>query len=310
MFGVVTMQIELGRQEVGRGVAPGALALDGRNVVLDGVHQVINVVVAAEILVHIVGDQLNGQVAGDAPHAHQAAVHGQVAAQMLVQELLCQTEAQGHILMQVQRQPDIRGQVVVGHADNAFQVTAAHTAEGIHDGELPGVDLVDLLKDPEQVFVAVPHDVDGVDGDFVTQFFDAAGKVHAVFNVVVMGGDADNFDAVAVVGGQLRDIVVRAHRHAGIHRVATLALVGQQAVQLLDGVADRHVGVVAVHIAQKAHLDDVHARAGQRLDDAPRRAEAPLPAVDIAAVAQGAVQQFDISHAASPSIFHLPAPNL
>ena len=38
MFGIVTMQIELGRQEVGRGVAPGALALDGRNVVLDGVH--------------------------------------------------------------------------------------------------------------------------------------------------------------------------------------------------------------------------------------------------------------------------------
>ena len=119
-----------------------------------------------------------------------------------------------------------------------------------------------------------------------------------------MRGDADDLDAMSIVGGQLRNIVVRAHRHAGIHRAAALALVRQQAVQLLNGVADRDIGVVAVHIAQKAHLDHINARAGQRLDDAPCLPEAPLPAVDIAAVAQGAVQQFDISHAASPSKFH------
>ena len=86
--------------------------------------------------------------------------------------------------------------------------------------------------------------------------------------------------------------------------MAALGFRRQQAVQLLDGVADGDVGVVAVHIAQKAGLDDVHARAGQRLNDAARRAEAPLPVVHIAAVAQGAVQQFNISHAASPSKFH------
>ena len=198
---------------------------------------------------------------------------------------------------------------MVSHADDALQIAAAHAAEGIHNGELPRMNFVDLLKDPEQVLVAVAHDVDGVDGDLVAQFFDAAGKVHAVLNVVIMSGDTDDFNAVAVVGGQLGNVVVGAHRHAGVHRVAALALVGQQAVQLLNRVADRHVGVVAVHIAQKADLDDVHARAGQRLDDAARRAEAPLPVVHIAAVAQGAVQQFNISHAASPSKFHLPAPD-
>ena len=310
MLGVVAVQIELGRQKIRRCIAPCTLPLDGRNVILNGVHQIINVVVAAEILVHIIGDQLDRQVAGDTAHAHQAAVHSQIAAQVLIQKLLRQTEAQGHVLMQVQRQADVRGQIVVRHADDALQIAAAHAAEGIHDGELPRVDGVDLLKYPEQIFIAVAHDVDGVDGDLVAQFFNAAGKVHAVFNVVIVRGDADDFDAVSIVGGQLFDVVVGAHRHAGVHRAAALALVRQQAVQLLNGVADRDIGVVAVHIAQKAHLDHINARAGQRLDDAPCLPEAPLPVIDIAAVAQGAVQQFDISHGASPSKFHLPAPNL
>ena len=162
------------------------------------------------------------------------------------------------------------------------------------------MDFVDLLKDPEQVLVAVAHDVDGVDGDLVAQFFDAAGKVHAVLNVVIMGGDTDDFNAVAVVGGQLGNVVVGAHRHAGVHRVAALALVGQQAVQLLNRVADRHVGVVAVHIAQEADLDDVGAGTGQGLDDAAGGAKAPVPIVDITAVTQGAIQQFYISHTVSP----------
>ena len=69
--------------------------------------------------------------------------------------------------MQVQRQPDIRGQIMIRHADDALQVAAAHAAEGIYDGELPRVDSVDLLKDPEQLLIAVAHDVDGVDGDLV-----------------------------------------------------------------------------------------------------------------------------------------------
>ena len=206
--------------------------------------------------------------------------------------------------MQVQRQPDIRGQIMIRHADDALQIAAAHTAKGIYDGELPRVDSVDLLKDPEQVLIAVAHDVDGIDGDLVAQLLDAAGKIHAVFNVVIVRGDADDLDAVSIIGGQLFDVVVGAHRHAGVHRAAALALVRQQAVQLLNGVADRDIGIVAVHIAQKAHLDHINARAGQRLDDAPCLPEAPLPVIDIAAVAQGAVQQFDISHAASPSEFH------
>ncbi len=50
--------------------------------------------------------------------------------------------------------------------------------------------------------------------------------------------------------------------------LAALCLGGQQAVQLLDGVADGHIGVVAIHIAQKAHLHNVGARTGQRLDNA------------------------------------------
>ena len=45
--------------------------------------------------------------------------------------------------------------------------------------------------------------------------------------------------------------------------MAALALGGQQAVELLDGVADRHIGVVALHIAQKAHFHQVGAGPGQ-----------------------------------------------
>ena len=162
------------------------------------------------------------------------------------------------------------------------------------------MDGVDLVKDPQQVLVGVAHNVDGVDGQLVAPGLDLAGKVHAVADVVVVCGDADDLDAVAVIGGELRDVVVGAHGHAGVDGVAALGFRRQQAVQLLDGVADGDVGVVAVHIAQEADLDDVGAGTGQGLDDAAGGAKAPVPIVDITAVTQGAIQQFYISHAVSP----------
>ena len=82
--------------------------------------------------------------------------------------------------------------------------------------------------------------------------------------------------------------------------MAALGFRRQQAVQLLDGVADGDVGVVAVHIAQEADLDDVGAGTGQGLDYAAGGAKAPMPIVDITAVTQSAIQQFYISHAVSP----------
>ena len=301
VLGVVAVEVEPGRQEVGRGIAPCALPLDGGDMVLDGVHDLVQVVVAVAGLVAVVRHQFDGQIAGGTAHAHEAGVHGLVPQQRFVHEFLGQTEAQSHVLMEMQAQTDVRGQVVVGQRDDPLQVPAAHAAEGVHDGELPGMDGVDLVEDPQQVLVAVAHDVDGVDGQLVPPGFHLPGKVHAVPDVVVVGGDADQFDAVAVVGAQLGNIVVGAHGHAGVDRVAPLALVGQQPVELLDGVADRHVGVVALHIAQKAHLHQVGAGPGQGLDDPPRRTEAPAPVVDVAAVTQGAVQQFDIRHGVSPS---------
>ena len=108
-----------------------------------------------------------------------------------------------------------------------------------------------------------------------------------------MGGDADDLNAVAVIGGELRDVVVGAHGHAGVDGVTALGFRRQQAVQLLDGVADGD-------IAQEADLDDVGAGTGQGLDDAAGGAKAPVPIVDITAVTQGAIQQFYISHAVSP----------
>lgn len=69
----------------------------------------------------------------------------------------------------------------------------------------------------------------GLMGQLVPPGLDLPGKVHAVADVVVVGGDADDLDAVAVVGAQLGDVVVGAHGHAGIDRMAPLALGGQQA---------------------------------------------------------------------------------
>ena len=93
MLGVIAVQVEPGGQEVGRGIAPGAFALDGGNVILDGVHDLIQIVVGVEVFVAVVGHQLDGQVAGGAAHAVQAAVHGLVPQQRLIEKLLRQAEA-------------------------------------------------------------------------------------------------------------------------------------------------------------------------------------------------------------------------
>ena len=93
MLDIVAVQVEPGGQEVGRGIAPGAFALDGGNVVLDGVHDLIQIVVGVEVFVAVVGHQLDGQVAGGAAHAVQAAVHGLVPQQRLIEKLLRQAEA-------------------------------------------------------------------------------------------------------------------------------------------------------------------------------------------------------------------------
>ena len=312
MLGVVAVQVVPRRQEIRRGVPPLALPLEGGNVVLNGVHQFVNVVAGGGVLVEIVRHQLDGQIAGDAPHAHQAGVHRDVPLQMLVDELLRQTEAQRHVLMQVQAQPDVGGQIVVGQTDDAIQIFTAHRAKGVHDGELPGMNFVHLVQDPQDVLVGIAHDVDGVDGQLVAAGLHLPGKVHAFPDVVVVGGDADDLNAGAGVLAELGDVVVGAHRHAGVFRGAPLVFGGQQTVQLLDGAAHRHVGIVARHIAQKAHLHDVGARPGQRVDDVLRGGKAPVPVVDVAAVPQRAVQKVDVWHKNSFIVSvksHIPALN-
>lgn len=64
--------------------------------------------------------QSTTDAAGNAPHAHQAAVHSGIAAQVLVQKFLRQAERERHVLMQVQPHADIRGQVVVHQTDDAL----------------------------------------------------------------------------------------------------------------------------------------------------------------------------------------------
>ena len=61
--------------------------------VLDGVHDLIQIVVGVEVFVAVVGHQLDGQVAGGAAHAVQAAVYGLVPQQRLIEKLLRQAEA-------------------------------------------------------------------------------------------------------------------------------------------------------------------------------------------------------------------------
>src|SRR5699024_5690381 len=128
----------------------------------------------------------------------------------------------------VQAYPDAGVEVVVHQADDALQIPPPHAAKGVHNGKLVGQDGVDLVQDPQNILVGVAHDVDGVDGQLVPAGLDLAGKVHAVADVVVVGGDADHLDALAGVFAQLGNVVVGAHGHAGVHGAA--GILRQQAV--------------------------------------------------------------------------------
>ena len=126
----------------------------GRNVVLDGVQHTVDVVLLAEIQVQIINHELDAQVAGGTAHAQKAGVHRDVPAhQVLVQKALGQAEALGHVLVQVQAEGDVPGEVVVHQADDAVQVLLVHAAEGIDDGKGKGVELVHLLYQPEHALV-------------------------------------------------------------------------------------------------------------------------------------------------------------
>ena len=51
---------------------------------------------------------------------------------------------------------------MVSHADDALQIAAAHAAEGIHNGELPRMNFVDLLKDPDSNRAAYDYTKDDI----------------------------------------------------------------------------------------------------------------------------------------------------
>ena len=76
-----------------------------------------------------------------------------------------------------------------------------------------------------------------------------------------MGGNAQHLNAVPLIRGQLGNIIIGAHGHAAVHGAAGVGR--QQSVQLFNGVADGHIGVVAIHIAQKAHFHNVSPGTGQ-----------------------------------------------
>ena len=118
MLGIVAVQVIAGRQEISRGIAPCALALDGGDLILNGIHQIVDIVVRTQIFVAVVCNQFNGQVAGNTAHALKAAVHGHITVQVLVQKILCQTAGKAHVFVQMQRQTNTGGNVVVSQADN------------------------------------------------------------------------------------------------------------------------------------------------------------------------------------------------
>ena len=216
---------------------------------------------------------------------------------MHVQETLGQAEALGQILVQVQAQGDVLGEVVVHQTHDALQVLHLHAAEGVHDGEGEGVQLVHLFAQPQNARVGVAHDVDGVAADLVALVLGLAAEGEALFDVVVVEGHPDHVDAGAVPGLQLVDVIKIMQRHAGEDGV--LPVSGQHLFQLGHGVPAALVHI-RLQIAQKAHLHDVGAGVHKALHDVADVLKAEFPVIHIAPVPQGAVEQTDVRHKKFP----------
>ena len=147
---------------------------------------------------------------------------------------------------------------MVNQAYDPVQIATLHTSERIYDRELIRVDLVHLIDDPEQLIVGIAHNIDRVDAELVALFLDLTRKLHALGDIVIMGGNADHLDALAGIRAKLVDVIIAAHCHTRKHGIA--AILREQLVQLLNGIADGHIRIISLHVSQESDLDDINIR--------------------------------------------------
>ena len=241
--------------------------------------------------------------ASAAPHPVYGGVKDQCALGLDLPEDLRVGEGELHIVVAVKTDVDLRLHVLIDQVKAVGGIVAVHAAERVHNIERIGVQPVHHLHQAQQLNVRIKNSPHRLHEDTVSLFHDDVGPVDRLGDLIMMKGQSDAADPLAVIRGENIRVQLlfpdRDHRHK--HRLAC-----PRGENLRDLRHTPKQGALAVlhHSCQEAALNDIDPGAVEFVQDGGDRPPPKVPVVDISPVAQGAVENLNAHSTISPfSIF-------
>ena len=251
-----------------------------------------------ELVVVVVENQLRAEIACPTAHAAGRAIDNHAPVGFEFQELLRIGKGHLQIVVGVVADADARGQVVVRQNHLTEQQLTVHGAQGVHQIEGVGVQLVHPLNQADELFIGIARCAHRLHKEPVALALNHLAIAEGLIDFVGMEGQADapqaRFGSVGQQSGI--DLLLPNGDHGHKQR---LAVFRQQGVNLLHRMEQGLVRV-AGQIRQKAALDNVHPGTGKPADHIPDGLPTELPVVDVSPVPEGAVQKFYLTHLAPP----------
>ena len=247
-------------------------------------------IVRALLLVAEHHQQLQRRVARALAHAVERAVREETALCAEREEVLRVRIAELKVVVRVVSHTDPLVEVLVEDVVDVAQMLLVEQPVGVDHGCRVGHDLVDELRVLDELLVRIRRDRDHLGEDEVTELLDLGAEFQRLLHLRFLVNDADAVEERLFARLQALDAAGAVVDHAEDERIS----LGYALEHAVDG------GCIGQHRAaaierrlriEEAHLDEVHARAHEPLEDFHDLIVAKFPVVHITAVAQRTIKQ-------------------
>ena len=264
------------------------------NDIVDRLECLRRIVMSIEMLIHIHHQQFERRIARTLAHAVERAVDENSARSVEIEKSarVCITELE--IVMRVESELDLRREMLIENVCDMQQVLIVEQAVRIDRRRGERHHFIHRAAVFDEFFIAVSRDRNHLREHFIAECFDLSTKFERGGHFMFLENYANAVDERLGLGLKIFDRAGAEIDHREHGRVAFVDV----CEYFIGGLRVRHDRPIDVEIAscvEEADLDEVDAGAHQPREYLERLVMTELPIIDVAAVSESAIEQFNPS---------------
>ena len=193
-------------------------------------------------------------------------------------------------------------QIIVRQNDLTEQELAVHGAQGVHQIEGIGIELVDSLNQTNQLLIGITGGSHRLHEEFIAFLLDHFAIAEGLINFLRVESQSNSAQSAFYRVGERSGIYFLFpngdHRHK-----EGVTVFRQQSVDFLHAVKQGLIFAFGL-FRQKAAFHNVHTGFGKAVEHIADCLPAEFPLIDVSTVPQGTVEKFNLAHACSPLLIN------